>query len=546
MKQFFVLCLLLCLLLAGCALTPPEEAPLPSNTLPVPEPPGADPLSFPEVYRRPAGLEEDVPVLVNPRRNSSSSSDELPRTESSDFLPVSELPETAVPHVLGPAGTLRARTFFGFEGCDPAYGDLDGDGRTELVYWCTGPTSGLFTVEICVYGLEQGWPVLEGSSIFWVSRFSFVSLEADAGRVFFCCSSWVRDDAQDDAAAGQTLRLPVSLFQGSVLLNGGDLPEGLEVWGGGAFEGCGSSFSALREQVGDEALLDLPRCLVWQRTVPLVLGDDSEGMDIVQTCAAVTDNGVTVTGYLTLGQGENRVGCTSQEGLTPIPPVADPEALAALTAEEREARLGPCHSWWSIGSGISHLYEFWFTEDGKLLTIITTFPDGSSPTVGLWDMTAGEKHFPFIMPYDGDEDSSDPDDPSADDPDVVTVHLDAIPTQIENEERWARFLETTGRGEADAVTLRVVFSPDSFDLPLSYDGERYTLIDEGTVMRCKYLLADEEDAPRPGAKYHRAVHYLLSDDPDASWEEYFSRMVSSSAPIGVEETPIRSLFSVYE
>ena len=69
MKRILVCSLLLCLLLAGCSITPPQQTPLPSITLPVPKPP-----VFPETYRRPAGLETDVPVLVNPIRDPSASS----------------------------------------------------------------------------------------------------------------------------------------------------------------------------------------------------------------------------------------------------------------------------------------------------------------------------------------------------------------------------------------------------------------------------------------------------------------------------------------
>lgn len=545
MKRLLCCVLLLCLGLAGCGLSPVAEEPMEAPSLPVPVPP------------KPVVLPQDlgeVPVLIDPELEgipaySSQEPPDVPTVDPSDIVPISELPEEAFPHVRGPAGTVRARTYLEPYGHDPVYGDVDGDGQTELVYWCCGPTSGLFTVGICVYGLEQGWPVLKGSAIFNLRYTDALGLEEDAGQVIFRCTLRKWDDKAGGYTDGKTLRLSVTLADGLLLLNGGDLPEGLEVWGGGAFEGCGGafegcggSFSALREQVGDEALLDLPRCLVWQRTVPLVLGDDSEGMDIVQTCAAVTDNGVTVTGYLTFEQGENGVVCTSQEGLTPIPPVADPEALAALTAEEREARLGPCHFWWSIGSGISHLYEFWFTEDGKLLSVYTSVPvaspEGSSPTVGLWDMTAGKPYPIFITTYGG---ADEPDDDSAD---LVTVHQETIPTEVENAERWEGFLTAAALGEENEVTLRLVYEEGTYDLALRYDGEVYILVDEGITGTYKYLLASEEDAPRPGAKYRRAVHYILSDDPELTWEQYMARMASSS--VLFDQAAARGLFTVYE
>ena len=140
------------------------------------------------------------------------------------------------------------------------------------------------------------------------------------------------------------------------------------------------------------------------------------------------------------------------------------------------------------------------------------------------------------------------DDPvEPDESDVVTVHQESIPTRVENEARWDGFLAAAKRGEADAITLRLVYDrKDVFDLELRFDGEHYRLTNEGTVMSCKYLIVSEDAAPPPGAAYRRAVHYLISDDPEATWEVYFARIVSSSAPIGVEETPMCYLFSVYE
>ena len=558
MKRILALFLLLCLLLAGCSLRPPEETPLPSFSPPVPESPGMEPLSFLEPYRRPAGMEEDVPVLVNPRHDPSASTDALPPTEPSDFLPVSLLPEMAVPHVLGPAGTLRARTFLGYEGNDPVYGDVDGDGRTELVYWCYGPTSGLFTVGICVYGLERGWPILKGCSILNLSYTDALGLEADAGQVFFCCTPRHRNDKQGGYTEEEALRLPVTLEDGIVLLNGGELPKEMGLWSAGLVpETIGSSFSALRERIGDEALLELPDCLVWQRTGIQALDNDPAGKEIVQTCAAVSDNGVTVTGFVQYEKREGGVVCMQREGVKPIPPVEDPEALAVLTAEERDARLGSCHSWWSIGSGITRLYQFWLTEDGKLLTVISSdyamFPDGSSAHAGLWDMTAGEKYFPLIMPFDSSEDASEPapsgadapDSPSADDTELVTVHQEEIPTRLENRALWERFLADVARGEECEVRLRMLYEGGEWDLVLGYDGERFH-INDGAVGVYSYLIVDENRDPPAGAAWRRATHYLLSEDPDMTWEQYMARTLSSYAPPAEQLPAASSLFTVYD
>ena len=141
-------------------------------------------------------------------------------------------------------------------------------------------------------------------------------------------------------------------------------------------------------------------------------------------------------------------------------------------------------------------------------------------------------------------DTGEPDGPDApDDLDLVTVHQEVIPTRIENAERWEGFLAAAERGEADSLTLRLIYEEGTYELDLRCDGEVFRLTDEGTTGEYKYLLASVEDTPRPGAKYRRAVHYLLSDDPDLTWEQYFSRMVSSS--VLFDQAAARGLFTVY-
>ena len=543
MKRIFVLVLLLCLGLAGCGLAPVAESPMEAPTLPAPVPP------------KPSILPEDlgeVPVLIDPELESiyAFSSQEPP-----DIVPISELPEEAFPHVRGPAGTVRARTYLAPHGHDPVYADVDGDGQTELIYWCYGPTSGLFTVGICVYGLEQGWPVLKGETILNLRYTDTLGLEEDAGQVFFRCTLRKWDDKAGGYTDGETLRLPVSLAEGVLLLNGGELPEDMDLWGGGTVLGAvGSSFSALREQVGSEALLDCPSCLVWQKTVFPGPDNDPAGEGEVWTFAAVTDNGVTVTGttaYPPPGSGSMILDLLG-EALEPIPPVEDPKALLGLTVVKLTGLLGPYHFDMSTTPGL--LVPCWFTEDGKLLIVTVS---GSESVVALWDMTAGT---PFLGSEltvfgvdepDGTGEPSDPgrpDEPDdlggSDDPDVVTVHQETIPTQIENAERWEGFLAAAALGEENGLTLRLVYEEGTYELDLRYDGEVFTLVDEGITGTYKYLLASEEDAPRPGAKYRRAVHYLLSDDPDLTWEQYFARMVSSS--VLLDAAAARSLFSVYE
>ena len=570
MKRLLCCVLLLCLGLAGCGVALPEEAPLATPTLPEPAPPGTEPLVFPELYTRPAGMAEDVPVLIDPELEgiptySSQEPPDVPTVDPSDIVPISELPEEAFPHVRGPAGTVRARTYLESHGHDPVYADVDGDGKTELVYWCYGPTSGLFTVGLCVYGLEQGWPVLKGCTVFNLSTVEDPGLEADAGQPIFRCTPQQWDGKQGAYQYGEPLWLPVTLADGVVLLNGGELPAGIEIWSEGSVLGAvGSSFSALREQLEGEVLLDLPRCLVWQVSVTQDVFSDPTGKEELWTSVAVTDNGVTVTGTLSyLPSGTSLLSLDLWNvTLRPIPPVEDPEALAALTAKERDARLGPCHSRWAFGSGHSYLYEFWFTEDGKMLTVMTsdygTLPDGSAAHAELWDMTAGEPHFLFILTYGdaGDREETAPMDiwetvpspgPSAIvelDSDSVIVHQEENPTRIENEALWERFLAAVEQGEECEVRLRMLYEAGEWDLTLRCDGEVFHL-DDGAAGVFRYLIVDEVDDPPASASFRRAVHYLLSEDPDMTWERYSARMVSSAA-LQDDFPATASLFTIYE
>ena len=52
--------------------------------------------------------------------------------------------------------------------------------------------------------------------------------------------------------------------------------------------------------------------------------------------------------------------------------------------------------------------------------------------------------------------------------------------------------------------------------------------------------------PPASAKFRRATHYLLSEDPTMTWERYMARMVSSAAPPGDEFPATASLFTVYD
>lgn len=165
-------------------------------------------------------------------------------TEPDDPQPTDDTPEpTAAPdgyqpmpvlrgygeyEIAGPAGSVGALQYLGPTCQDPVWADLDGDGFRELIYWCYGPTSGIFTVGICVYGLEEGWPVLEASQIFTLEH-GDVSLSEENGSVFFHPS-------------GQTQTRLVTLKDGKLQLGGGLLPDEIREWGSPEYGWFGSSF----------------------------------------------------------------------------------------------------------------------------------------------------------------------------------------------------------------------------------------------------------------------------------------------------------------
>lgn len=429
-------------------------------------------------------------------------------------LPVLSSPEGETPTVSGPAGTVEALTFLGAWCTDPVYGDVDGDGMPELLYLCSGPTSGLYTEAVCVYGLELGWPVLKGCTIFNLS-WGEPHLEQDEDAVMFCLKpvSWHPGGTQEREA----LWLPVTLSEGRVLLNGGAIPEDMAIWGGANWNYYGMSFAELSRQLTEQTAWKHWSCMIWQERSLLVMDSDPAGKTLTDTYAALTDNGVTVTGLFrweALADGESRC---MRNGVEPIPPVEDPQSLTGLTEAELEARLGPCH--FDLGSGLR--IPAWFTEDGKLLIVHPL--SGAS----LTDLLAGE--LPFT---------------ETPDPDTVTVDGRSIPTLVQNMERWEAFLETTARGETDAVTLRQIYDDGSFLLSLSYDGGVYTLTDEGKRSSYRYLIVSEDDDPPAQARFRRAVHYLLSDDLAMSSQRYFAHIVSSVYDPSFPNT--RSVFTVYD
>lgn len=260
--------------------------------------------------------------------------------------------------VAGPAGTVEALYYMG--DCQgPVWADLDGDGFRELIYWCHGPTSGLFTVGICVYGLEEGWPVLRASQICCLD-YCEPSLSVEDGTVYFHHALRHFDAEQGEFVSDGERRETVSVKGGKLLLNGGSLPEGIREWGGPEYGWFGSSFSALKAEVKDACTLNHWVALVW--TEPTAASAPTAGPNVY---AAVTDNSHTVTGLLRYVPQQDGTWICAMQGIEPIEAPADPDSLVGLTPEQVTERLGPCH--FDMGSGL--YIPCWFTEDCRMLTV---------------------------------------------------------------------------------------------------------------------------------------------------------------------------------
>ena len=89
----------------------------------------------------------------------------------------------------------------------------------------------------------------------------------------------------------------------------------------------------------------------------------------------------------------------------------------------------------------------------------------------------------------------------------------------------------------------MVYSSGAFLQELRYDGRVFTLTGAGREQVYSRLITSPEDRPRNPAAYSAAIHYLLSEDPDMTWERYFSHMVSSVWD--PDFPPTETLFTVY-
>jgi hypothetical protein len=496
--------LLLCLLLAGCSDAPVLE------TTPVVLPTPALPT------------EAMTPTAENPPA--------VPEfVFSNGPVPRAEQDANGQWRIVGPAGSVQPA---GYYCAASAWGDVDRDGHLELVYLAPGRTSGIRTQELYVYDLEDGWPVCTGSSTLIltgpVSYGQEQFLVAEDSKVFYCFDREERNEAYGYVRSVTEL-LPISLENGEVLLAGGsELPDGIACQSNGQ-PVFGASLSALTVQVRSDAFWQFPGCLVWRKTLEVPEGEVSPDSETI-VMAAVSDNGVTVTGSLSWWPQEGGSVTCYSEGVVPVPAQEDYEALARLSFDELQSDLGPYHA--DIGSG--QFLPSWFTADGKL---ITASGGDAASSITILDLLSG-KHSYYGQKF------------QVVDADTIIILSGQRSSTVQNQERWNAFLERTAKGTPDSVQLRFVGNSTE-TMQLSYDGTDYTLTNQTGEQHYACLITDlelvERDAASPTqAAYTSAIHYLLSDDPDMTTARYYGVILSSSIdPDSSSLARTRLLFSLY-
>ena len=498
--------LLLCLLLSGCGAKKSGDDAEAAASESVSD--AADVAAQVDLSRLQAQLEETVLRAVD---QSPAGLYEATGLRLLSCTVAEEEGSAVWPYLAGPEGCTRMETCYAQAPQDLLWTDLDGDGEQELLFWTYGPTSGLFTVALWAYGLERGVPVCKGHTI-WNLSHGTVELLLDGQTPVFRAVPNVWDSSKGESVPGEELRIPLRLDSGSFVPVSGQLPEGVDVWGG--FPALGTSFSTLDEKWAETLVYRSGHCLISKCKTDY-------GVEALRY--AVSGDGLRLSGY---AYRDSRSDAYQYEvGFTPIPAPEDLSALEDLSVDALIDRLGPPH--FDDGSGLYLLG--WLTEDGRLLrawgadrlfglTLYDPASDASVQEAGL--LSEDAKAAPGEVLGDLTE-----------------------PGGVVGMDRWTAFQEAAAAGTPDEVTLYLIYPEAAGALCLRFDGEQYLLEEEDRETAFRHLLVSEETNPPPTALYRSATHFLLSDDPEMTCERYFAHMVSSATDPDFPRT--RSLFTVY-
>ena len=396
-------------------------------------------------------------------------------------------------YLIGPAGVTPA----GGSAVDPLWADADGDGAQELIFWSVGPTSGILTVELRACGLEQGIPVCKAAQALLVGNHGDLRLERDGETPVLCVVPYVWNAEANENLPDKAERVPLRVERGEFVSASGELPEGISF----AQIATGSSlinfsFSLLKTLWADTLVYESPACLI-----------SSPAENNKSFRAVVTQDGIRVSGC----QIMQDAGRTWETGFTPIHAPGDLSALAELSMQELTERLGPPH--FDDGSGLR--FYGWFLDDYRLLRAA-----GTEQVFCLF------YYDPFYMSLkDNVEGLACPDAPDGlTDAIVVSTVLSKT---VFNLARWNAFLENTGKGEPDAVTLCRLQADSAAAWKLRYDGEKYLLNDGERADSYPYLLTVDEPHRREEAR-QSATHYYLSDFSAEEWDDAVSRAASAA------------------
>lgn len=298
-------------------------------------------------------VKETMPLvtLPVPTNGPPATATAAPPATGEEPVPVLETRNAAFPTVIGPAGNVYAlyyRNVFG----DSVLGDVDGDGRKELIYNSYGASDGDVLDAIFVYDLEDGWPVQEGTAAFSIGGARCELVEQE-GQIFY---------SYQNAKLGyeEPLLLPVRAENGSVYLDVEELPEGLELTTNSVTI-YGLSVRWLKERIGDRLLASEKNYVIWSEPGVLYAEGDTYGEHA--TYAAATTNGVTVTqrvGWYTMADGSYDTGANAK--------VDRADQVIGKTEQELIHLYGePAFELFRSEDGFAALC--WFTEKGKLLTV---------------------------------------------------------------------------------------------------------------------------------------------------------------------------------